>query len=60
MKGATLLIGLGAWCGFGWVGGAMPELRLGLLRISWCRGWIGTRIQAWTEALRQRTRGIGA
>lgn len=59
MTGITILLGVG-WCGFGWQGGEMPDLRLGLVRLSWCRGWIGLRIAAWREALRLKARGIGA
>lgn len=55
----TLLLSIGR-CGFGWHGGDMPELRLGLLRLSWCRGCITLRIAAWREALQAATRGIGA
>lgn len=60
MKGRTILIGLNGWCGFGWQGGELPDLRLGLVRLSWCRGWIGLRIQAWRQALQNAIRGVGA
>lgn len=59
MTSWTLLLSIGR-CGFGWHGGDMPELRLGLLRLSCCRGGIGDRIAAWREALRAAARGIGA
>jgi len=59
MRGWTILLGFG-WHGFGWQGGLFPDLRLGLLRVSWCRGWIGHRIAGWREALRVAARGIGA
>lgn len=57
--GVTISLGIGR-CGIGWQGGGMPELRLGLLRLSWCRGCITLRIAAWREALQAATRGIGA
>lgn len=59
MKGWTLMLGFGV-CGFGYEGGLLPELRLGLVRLAWCRGWIGERVRGWRDALRQCARGIGA
>lgn len=62
MKGWTLLLGVG-WCGFGWSGGLLPELRLGVLRLAWCRGWIGARVEGWRLALVERVaavRGVGS
>ena len=59
MNGVTILLGFGR-CGFGWQGGDMPELRCGLVRMGWCRGWIGFRIATWREALQAATWGIGA
>ena len=62
MKGWTFLLGVG-WCGVGWSGGLLPEVRLGLVRVAWCRGWIGDRVQHWHQALVERVaavRGIGS
>jgi hypothetical protein len=62
MSGWTVMLGFG-WCGFGWCGGLLPELRLGLVRVAWCRGWIGARVQGWQLALAQtvaKIRGVGA
>jgi hypothetical protein len=52
MKGRTYLLHVGL-CGFGWTGGEIAELRLGVLRVGWCRGWLGEKVRWWHEALRQ-------
>lgn len=55
----TILVGWDRWA-WGYVPGLLPELRVGWLRISWCRGWIGHRVATWATALRAKARGIGA
>ena len=52
----TMLLGFG-WCGFGWDGGLVPEVRCGLLRVAWCRGW---PFEKYREALDAALRGMGA
>lgn len=49
-------------CGFGYSSDLLPELRLGLVRIAWCRGSIVERISGLRQSLRDalaeiRTRG---
>lgn len=58
MNGFTILIQLG-WCGFGASGGLVPELRLGLLRVAACRGWVMDAIDRYRTALRAATRALG-
>lgn len=60
MTGWTILLGWDRPFRLGYESGLLPELRIGWLRISWCRGWIGHRVRAWRDALRQAARGIGA
>ena len=55
----TLILEFG-WCGFGWEGGLVPEIRLGLLRIAWCRGSLLERMLKMRDALREKVRGVGA
>ena len=47
----TMMAELG-WCGFGRSGGLVPELRLGLVRLAFCRGSLLERMRGWHEALR--------
>lgn len=62
---ATLILELG-WCGFGYAGGLVPEVRLGLLRVTWCRGSLMERVRRWNLALimsrdsHDDQKGIGA
>jgi len=44
MKGWTILLHVG-WCRPGVTGGPVPELRLGVVRVAWCRGWLGERVR---------------
>lgn len=46
-------------CAPGWSGGLVPELRLGVLRLSWCRGSLIARVREWRDALTEKVRGIG-
>jgi len=57
MKGWTILLHVG-WCRPGVTGGPVPELRLGVVRVAWCRGWLGERVRWWHEALRQAHQGV--
>ena len=55
----TLILEFG-WCGFGWEGGLVPEIRLGLLRIGWCRGSLLDGLVKMRAALKVKVRGVGA
>lgn len=58
--GWTLLLGFG-WCGFGFDrAGLLPELRLGVLRVAWCRGWLWDAVAGWRDALVAAKGRIGA
>jgi len=39
-------------CGFGYTTGLIPELRMGVVRLMWCRGSLFERLQGWRQALR--------
>lgn len=47
---ATIIIEFG-WCGFGWSGGLIPDIRAGLMRLAWCRGSLLDRVREWRDAL---------
>ena len=47
------------WVGFGWCGGLIPELRLGIVRLSVCRGWMTDAYRKSRDALASAVRGIG-
>lgn len=53
---ASVIIELG-WCGFGYNDGIMPDLRLVVLRLAWCRGSLLDRMRGWGEALATPPRG---
>lgn len=55
----TVLFGFG-WCGFGASRGLLPEVRLGVVRVAWCRGWLWDAVAGWREALRAARRDLGA
>jgi hypothetical protein len=59
LKGFTILIQFG-WCGFGIAGGLIPEIRLGLIRLAWCRGWIFDGFDRCRAALKAAVEGMGA
>jgi hypothetical protein len=40
-----------ARCGFGWSSGLIPEIRLGIVRVAWCRGSLLSRVEKWKAAL---------
>lgn len=46
-------------CAPGYTGGLVPELRLGLVRLSWCRGSLIDRLRRWQSALVEAVRGVG-
>ena len=41
----------GGWCGFGHSDGLVPGVRLGVIRIGWCRGSLLAKMQHWQNAL---------
>ena len=59
MKGWTVLVQIG-WCGFGVNGGLLPELRLGVIRLACCRGWIFDAFDRYRRALIAAGRGFVA
>lgn len=46
----TVLIQPG-FCGFGFSRGLLPELRLGVVSIAWCRGSLLAKMRVWRAAL---------
>jgi hypothetical protein len=44
----------------GYTGGLVPELRLGLVRVIWCRGSMIERLRSYQSALMDAVRGVGA
>lgn len=54
-------------CGFGRDGGLVPQIRLGLVRVAWCRGSIIARMEqkllaraeVWRDALSAKLRSQG-
>ena len=51
----TVLFEIG-WCGFGWSGDLVPELRLGIIRLACCKGALVDRIRDLRDSLdRART-----
>lgn len=41
---ATIAIELG-WCGFGYEGGLIPTVKLGVIAMWWCRGSISEQVR---------------
>lgn len=48
-----------AWCGFGWEGGLLPNVRLGVVRLWWCRGSMFDRLSRLHVALAAAARRSG-
>ena len=48
---ATVILELGR-CGWGYAPRLIPELRLVVLRVGWCRGSLLLRVRDWGVALR--------
>lgn len=55
----TVIVGFG-WCGFGLSGGLLPEVRLGLVRLACCRGWLLERVGQIQAALDACAKRFGA
>lgn len=53
----TMLIETGL-CGFGFSGGMVPEVRLGVVRVAATRGWISAHIRQWAAALEVATANL--
>jgi hypothetical protein len=47
------------WCGFGYEGSLLPNVRLGVCRVWWCRGSIFDRLVKLHEALAEAARELG-
>lgn len=45
-------------CGFGFSGGMVPEVRLGVVRVAATRGWISAHIRQWAAALEVATANL--
>lgn len=47
------------WCAFGAEGGLLPNVRLGIVRLWWCRGSIFDRLQKLHIALAEAAKELG-
>lgn len=54
----SLLIETG-WCGVGFAGGMIPEVRLGFLRVAVCRGWLLDHVRRYRTALTAASHALG-
>lgn len=46
------------WCGFGWSGDLLPELRLGIVRFACCKGAIVERMRKLRDDLARARNAI--